>query len=181
MNMAMLGHGWNALIAGIILTLLGLLLRKGWKLNVLATRAFVDIIGTPEQPSLRKELDTVKNTVNVLRQEVHPNNGKSLGEAVNEIRVMATEAKDKAADAASEAEGLAGALARFHHDSRARADVAGLERRGVQETLDILLRSLSEYAQDGYQTKVAIVDAFREVGIDLAHIVNAELETGDDR
>jgi hypothetical protein len=178
MDVAALGHGWNALISGIVLAVLGVLLRKGWKLNVLATRAFVDIIGTPEQPSLRKELDTVKNTVNVLRQEVHPNNGKSLGAAVNEIRVMATEAKEKAADAAAEAEGLAGAVARFHADAQKRAAMATRERTGVQETLDVLLRSLSEFADERHQKERAYIGALQHLGIDLTHVTN-ELDSGE--
>lgn len=155
---------------------------KVWQGMRRAVRLSDDILGTPSRPGVLSRLETLSSTVDTLRKEVHPNHGTSLGEAVHEIRLMAEAAAQKAADAASEAEGLSGSVARFHHDSRARADVAGRERRGVQETLDVLLRSLAEYAQEGHQKERAYVAALQHLGIDLTH-VTAELddqESGDE-
>lgn len=171
---AALAKAWLLLIpAGC--AALGYLCMKFWRGMRRTVRLADDILGTPARPGVLSRLETITTTVDVLRKEVHPNNGKSLGEAVNEIRVMATEARQKAATAASEVEGLATTVARFHHDARERADVAGRERRGVQESLNVLLRALSEFADERHQRENAYVRALARLGIDLTK-VTAELE-----
>lgn len=172
MSLGDLGGSGTTLIVTALIGVLGFLVRKGWKLNVLATRAFVDIVGTPEQPSLRKEFEGLKTTVDTLRREVHPNSGKSLGEAVNEIREMSTAAKEKATAAALAADVHAEALFRFQQESKHRAEAATRERTGVQETLDVLTRSLMDFAGESHRRKVAYVTALQEIGIDLTHVTD---------
>lgn len=190
MSLDGLGVGGSAAVVTAILAVLGFLARKGWKMNVLATRAFVDIVGTQEQPSLRQELNELRGSIQKIDKELHPNGGLSMRDQIvrveneiAEVRKDAAEAKQKAADAASETEGLSGAVARFHHDARERADVAGRERRGVQESLNVLLRALSEFADERHKRENAYVGALARLGIDLTN-VTAELESeaaGDER
>lgn len=162
---------------------LAVLVRKAWTTNVLLVLALREIVGTKEKKSLAEQVADLHREVKVLKADVHPNHGQTLGEAVHEIRIMAGEAKQKAADAASEAEGMAGALARFHRDAQQRADDAARERAGVRESLDTITQSILDYARSGYQQRVAYVSALQELGIDLSHVTNAldEDVSGDSR
>lgn len=129
------------------------------------------------------KLEALAATVDTLRKEVHPNHGKHLGEAVHEIKEMAESAAQKAADVAAEMEGLSADVGRFHSDARERADVAGRERRGVQESLNVLLLALSDFADERHKRENAYVGALARLGIDLTNVTQElELEArGDER
>lgn len=159
-----------------------LLLRKIWRVNVLFVLALKDFVGTAERPSMRQEMESLRSLVVGINKELHPNGGSSMRDQIvrveaniAEVKQMASEAKERAADAASEAEDLSGAVARFHHDAQQRATTAELERRGVQESLDVLLRELQSFADKGYVKERAYIAALRNAGIDLTHITD-ELE-----
>lgn len=144
-----------------------------------------DIVGSPEKPSLYSLVESLSEQVRRIDKELHPNGGSSMRDQiirveaeVAEVKTMATEAKRKAADAASEAEGLSGAVARYSHEARAREDVAQRERKGFREDMQALLASLQEYAAKVHRDKVAYVAALQEMGIDLTHVTR-ELD-GDD-
>lgn len=159
--------------------LLTFIVRKGWQLNRKLVLGLNDIIGSQDRPSLYAMMQQQGEQLAAIDKELHPNGGTSMRDQivrverdVAEVKVMAAKAEQKAAVAASEAEGLSGAVARFHHDARQRADVADRERRGVQESLDVLLRELSKFAAKGYQKERAYVAALREIGVDLTHITD---------
>lgn len=84
---------------GVLCRMLWKALRWLWRFVQLSIRAFEDIVGTPEQPSLRQAMQEVREIAERSEKELHPNGGSSLRDDVRQSSEVASRAAERAEEA----------------------------------------------------------------------------------
>lgn len=158
-------------LAAAVLTALGLISRKLWRLVKLGERAVEDILGTEDHKSLRDQLADVQAEVSEVKavalrseKELHPNSGSSLRDDVRKAITIGEDAKKAADRTAAETlinrAVLAEAAERTRGNMNEVRGAIGAVQSGLETMGDNLLHEMASRQADAYEL-------LAEAGIDL--------------
>lgn len=131
------------------------------------------IVGDEHQPGISDRLKTVE-------AELKPNGGGSMRDAVNRVEKGMGAAADVAAEAKIAADHVAAKLVLSEEQAKRERTRISTELKEGRGMMHALLNSLDEFAQDVHTKEIAVLRAFKGIGIDLTDIGDALVEEPSD-
>lgn len=171
MNLA----GINPSVIVGVLTVIGVVLiwvvRKGYPVIQAVVHLAELITGIPEKGNIPRVPGLGERLANIDYQ-LATNSGGSLRDLVTETKNLAVQNAADAADAKVKAEQAAALAAEVAQTLSTSEQQAQRERHVQAQALDGLLAGLESFASEAHIKEVAVLRAFKGIGIDLPEIVD---------